>query len=151
MYSIFPYLFTTHLRLLMTLYKKPFENIVGNGENAGNQHFLLFPECFLPFLKQISIFQLHLFFLSANAFNLGQCKLLLFSKGLNKFQFLSILLAVSWTQLSQHCFGVCVWMWVFAWICTDWNRYNFYRFQNNLAQLFNKKSYFKISLRWFKG
>ena len=23
-----------------------FENIVGNGENAGNQHFLLFPQCF---------------------------------------------------------------------------------------------------------
>ena len=23
------------------------ENIVGNGENAGNQHFLLFPQCFL--------------------------------------------------------------------------------------------------------
>ena len=22
------------------------ENIVGNGENAGNQHFLLFPQCF---------------------------------------------------------------------------------------------------------
>ena len=25
-----------------------FENIVGKGENAGNQHFLLFPQCFLP-------------------------------------------------------------------------------------------------------
>ena len=24
------------------------ENIAGNGENAGNQHFLLFPPCFLP-------------------------------------------------------------------------------------------------------
>ena len=24
---------------LETLYKKPFENIVGKGENAGNQHF----------------------------------------------------------------------------------------------------------------
>ena len=22
------------------------ENILGNGENAGNQHFLLFPQCF---------------------------------------------------------------------------------------------------------
>ena len=31
----------------MTLWKKPFENIVGKGENAGNQHFLLFPQCFL--------------------------------------------------------------------------------------------------------
>ena len=25
---------------------KPPENIVGKGENAGNQHFLLFPQCF---------------------------------------------------------------------------------------------------------
>ena len=30
------------------LRKKPFENIVGKGENAGNQHFLLCPQCFLP-------------------------------------------------------------------------------------------------------
>ena len=45
----------------MTLYKKPFENIVGKGENAGNQHCLLFPQCFLPFPKQSSIFQSHLF------------------------------------------------------------------------------------------
>ena len=41
--------------------KKPFENIVGKGENTGNQHFLLFPQCLLPFPKQISIFGLYLF------------------------------------------------------------------------------------------
>ena len=29
------------------------ENIVGKGENAGNQHFLLFPQCFL----KVSIFK----------------------------------------------------------------------------------------------
>ena len=28
---------------------KLFENIVGKGENAGNQHFLFFPQCFLPY------------------------------------------------------------------------------------------------------
>ena len=49
--------------VLLTLYhtiptftnptKEPFENIVGKGENAGDQHFLLFPQCFLPFTKQI--------------------------------------------------------------------------------------------------
>ena len=33
-------LFTTQSRLLMTLKKNTFENIVGNRENAGNQHFL---------------------------------------------------------------------------------------------------------------
>ena len=54
-------LLTTRSRLLMTLRKKPFVNIVGKGENAGNQHFLffpflLFPQCFLPFPKQISVF-----------------------------------------------------------------------------------------------
>ena len=41
--------------------KKPFENIVGKGENAGNQHFRLLLQCFLPFPKEISIFKLHLF------------------------------------------------------------------------------------------
>ena len=33
-----------------------FENIVGKGENAGHQHFLLFPQCFLPNQKQKSLF-----------------------------------------------------------------------------------------------
>ena len=47
--------------LVNQMYKKPFENIVEKGENAGNQHFLLFPQCFLPFSKQNSIFQSHLF------------------------------------------------------------------------------------------
>ena len=53
--------FTTKTWLLTTLWKQPFENIVGKGENAGNQHFLLFPQCFLPFPKQISILHSHLF------------------------------------------------------------------------------------------
>ena len=35
----------------LTLYRiiRPFENIMGKEENAGNQHFLLFPQCCLPF------------------------------------------------------------------------------------------------------
>ena len=41
--------------------KKAFENVVGKGENAGNQHFLLFPQCLLLFPTQISIFELELF------------------------------------------------------------------------------------------
>ena len=32
--------------------KETFENIVEIGENAGNQHFLLFPQCFLPYQRQ---------------------------------------------------------------------------------------------------
>ena len=34
---------------------KVFENIVGKGENAGYQYFLLFPQCFLLIQKQISV------------------------------------------------------------------------------------------------
>ena len=54
-------LFTAHYRFLTTLGKTHFENIEEKGENAGNQHFLLFPQCFLLFPKQFSIFQSHLF------------------------------------------------------------------------------------------
>ena len=42
-------------------YKKPFKNTVEKGENAGDQHFLLFPQCFLPMSKRISVFKSHLF------------------------------------------------------------------------------------------
>ena len=35
--------FITKSQLFTTVRKKAFENIVGKGENAGNQHFLLFP------------------------------------------------------------------------------------------------------------
>ena len=37
----------------MTLKKEPFKNIVGKEENAGNQHFLPFPQCFLSYPEQI--------------------------------------------------------------------------------------------------
>ena len=36
----------------MTLKKKSFENIVRKGEYVDNQHFLLFPKCFLPIQKE---------------------------------------------------------------------------------------------------
>ena len=32
------------------------ENIVGKGENAGHQHFLLFPQCFQKFFVKIRDF-----------------------------------------------------------------------------------------------
>ena len=50
---------TTQSRLLTTLKEKALENTVGNGENAGKQHFLLFPQCFLLFPTTISIVGLH--------------------------------------------------------------------------------------------
>ena len=37
---------------LTNLKKEAFENIVEKGENAANQHFLLFPQCFLPYQRQ---------------------------------------------------------------------------------------------------
>ena len=45
----------------MTVKKKAFKNIVRKGENAGNQHFLLFPQSFLPIPKRTSVVKLHLF------------------------------------------------------------------------------------------
>ena len=58
----------------------PFENIVGKEGNAGNQHFLLFPQCFLPIPKRSSVFTLHLSF--ANAVSLDQSKILSYGKDL---------------------------------------------------------------------
>ena len=62
--------------------EKPPENIVGKGENAGNQHFLPFPQYVLPFPKEISFYQFILS--SANAFNLDQPKNMSFSKELTE-------------------------------------------------------------------
>ena len=56
-----------------TMKKKPYENIVGTGENAGNQHFHLFPQCFLPFPNQHFIFKSRLnYFVVRNCFEIGQ-------------------------------------------------------------------------------
>ena len=60
----------------MTLKKVAFENILGKGENAGNQHFLLFPKCFLPFPKTNCNFSVTFILLSANVFNLDYSKIL---------------------------------------------------------------------------
>ena len=50
--------------------KKPFENIVGKGENGGYQLFLLFPQCFLPFSKRISIL-CYIYFVGRKCFRFG--------------------------------------------------------------------------------
>ena len=39
------------------LRKKALKNNEGKGENAGNQHFLLFPQCFLSYKSEKSFFQ----------------------------------------------------------------------------------------------
>ena len=60
----------------MTLKMKPYENVVGKGENAGNQHFLLFPQGFPPFPKQVSVLS------SATVFNFVQSKIRMFGEEL---------------------------------------------------------------------
>ena len=49
---------------------KKVENIVGKGENAGNQHFLFFPTMFSTSLKTNFTFSVR--FTLSNAFNLDQ-------------------------------------------------------------------------------
>ena len=71
-FNFLPHLF----RLLTTLKKMLFENIVGKGENAGNQ------QCFLPFPKQISIFSFSFHISPANAFNFDLFIILTFGKEL---------------------------------------------------------------------
>ena len=56
-----------------------FENIFGKGENDADQHFLLFPKCFQLFMKQISMFESHLF-CRLQRLNYDQTKILCFGK-----------------------------------------------------------------------
>ena len=65
--------------------KKAFENIVGKGENAGNQHFLLFLQCFHNvFHTSQHKFHFSVTFIwsSAYAFNLDKFKNLSFGQEL---------------------------------------------------------------------
>ena len=59
--------------------KKTFENIVGKGENAVNQHFLLFPQCFQ---EELYFILFTFIFLLANALNLDWSKILMVGKEL---------------------------------------------------------------------
>ena len=60
--------------------EKTFKNIVGKGENAGNQHFLLFPQCFLTHHRQKSSIERYLICRLQNAINLDRSKILSFGK-----------------------------------------------------------------------
>ena len=44
-------LFPKQVLIFTCLQYKPFENTVGKGEIARNEQFLLFPQCFQPFLR----------------------------------------------------------------------------------------------------
>ena len=62
--------YTTRFQVLKTLLKMSLENIVRKGENAGNQHCLLFPQCFLSFQTQTTSFIVTFNLSSAKSFNL---------------------------------------------------------------------------------
>ena len=67
--------------------KKPFENIVGKGEKASNQHFLLLHNVFYPSQKEFLFLSYYTFILSSeNAFNLDQSEKLMFGQELNWVQ-----------------------------------------------------------------
>ena len=70
---------------LMTLKKNTFKNIIGKGENAGNQHFLLFPWYFLFYQRKKSSFQQHSFcrLHKLSIWNRLKFCILVFSKGLS--------------------------------------------------------------------
>ena len=72
---------TTQSLLLTPLRKKPLENIVGRGENAGNYHFLLFPQSSYPSQTNFK-FLVSFILSSANAFNLNKSIILLFGNEL---------------------------------------------------------------------
>ena len=79
---------------------------MGKEENAGNQHFLLFPQCFLSYPEQILPFRSSLICRLKNAFNLDWFEILSFGKRLtlsvsNKEKNLSFLLATSTLPLEN--------------------------------------------------
>ena len=67
-----------------TLKRKPIENVIGKGENARHQHFLLFlPTVFSSLPKTYFDTSITFILSSANAFNLDQSKNLLFGEELS--------------------------------------------------------------------
>ena len=68
-------------RVLTTLIKKAFENIVGEGEKVGKQHLLLFPLCFLLPPTTNSRISAACKLSSANVLKLAKSKLLTTGRG----------------------------------------------------------------------
>ena len=104
----------------MTFKKKPFENIVGIRENAGNQHFSHFPTMFFDLQKTDFSFSVTFILSSANAFllfgeelkrvkKMGQfCKCLYINQESTHLLFLIQVLIKVWTQGAIVCSFLCV-------------------------------------------
>ena len=76
------YLFTPQILILTHQEPTAFENIVGKGEIARNEQFLLFPQCFLPYQISVSPF-VHIFdIISLIAVELEESKFGISGKGL---------------------------------------------------------------------
>ena len=80
----------------MILCKKPIVNMLGKGEYAGYQHFLLFPKCFLPYRRQKIIILAKFILWSATGFSLVKAKILSFGKELT-----SLLKIYSFVQIEE--------------------------------------------------
>ena len=68
-------IFTLILLFPLPLGNKPFENTVGKGEFAGNEQFLLFPQCFFTHLDNFRPFSSNLKLSSAHSFSLEESKI----------------------------------------------------------------------------
>ena len=77
--------------------KEVFWKNCGKGENAGDQHFLLFPQCYLPISKRISVFQLFLFCRLQMHSIWTSIKNLSFGKGLKESGSSSSLVSISFS------------------------------------------------------
>ena len=83
---------TTQFELLTLVGKRPFENNVGKGENAGNQPFLLSHNVFC-FIKDINHhFTSHVSFVVCNCFQFVDC---------NCFQFGQVKSFVVWQRVKM--------------------------------------------------
>ena len=70
----------------MPLEKKAFENMVGKGENAGNEHFLLFSTMFSALPGTNFNFWVTIILSSANFLNLDYFQILSFGKELTHYK-----------------------------------------------------------------
>ena len=61
--------------------QKASKNIVGKGENAGTQYFLLFLQCFLPLERHHFMFSVKFDYSTANTFNFDNLKICRLVKG----------------------------------------------------------------------
>ena len=91
-------LFTNNTDFFMTLIHLTSKNIKGKGENAGNQHFLRFPQCFFSILSQTEIITQATFILSsANALNLSS------DRGLTHYHTIPHFDALQIHTFGKHC------------------------------------------------